>query len=186
MVLRKSLVVALVLALARSASAHVVVVPVMPMGPYPSYYYPPPEHLEFNNQYYDLSLSGLQKLCLAHPDACTPAQREALEGFATRRTVGLVLLFTGVAAAIAGPVWTAASIRRDSTGTHANAVPLIVGLSAGVALPLTGGLIMPHRSELVDVINEMNAAHPETPVRINLGGTMSPLGSPGLMLGMNF
>jgi hypothetical protein len=151
-------------------------IPVYPVDPY--YYYPygypPPEHLSLDEDLADFSLNGLTQICINHQKLCSEHVQHRLHKLKTLRTVGIALIVTGLTATIVGPLWTALSVRQttDNFGNQnytADYVPLIVGLSLGISLPITGGILMPRRSDLLETISEFNRDNPEKPIQLQFG-----------------
>ena len=178
------------LALPRPCGAVVAIVPVMPIGPYPTYvpYYEYREpFLEVDNQYFELNLGGLLSLCRARPELCQSAEQHSeLQSLRHRRVAGVSLLVAGIAGLVGGTAWSLSTVREDAAGftRSANWTPLYVGLGVGVALPLVGGIVMPHSGEVVDFINTANRLHPDEPVHIHLSA--GPQAAPQLAVSLRF
>ena len=170
---------------AEQLQAAIFVAPVVPF--YEPYFFRPERYIQLGQQYYELSLTGLQHLCREHPETCgDEAQQATLRGLTKRRTTGIALTVLGIAAALGGSTWTLATRDYASDGQvrSVNVVPLIVGVSLGVALPLVGGILIPHDRDMIDFINASNAAHPKVPIELRFGH-VAPR-TPGLTLSMRF
>jgi hypothetical protein len=170
--MRAIIALLVVLGFSSPAAADVVLLPYGPVFPYGPAYFRPERYMQVDQQYFELSLGGLQRLCAAQPGMCrSDAQRAELSSLRNRQVAGVALIVGGVAAAVGGTIWTLSSTHYDSQGflTSANDVPLFVGLGLGITLPLVGGIVAPHGGDIVDFVNGINGQQPEHPVELHLG-----------------
>ena len=178
-------VLAVITSIARPAGAYVVVAPAMPVS-FGHLHYRFEERIEVNNQYFELSVDGLREMCRRQPDLCrAPAQDDQLSSMKTHDVVGQILTATGFLALVAGLVWSSTSLIRANSESDLNLTPLFVGGGLGLVLPIVGGFIRPSRSDLVDFVNDTNALHQKSPIRLQLGGGGGPQ-MRGFAIGLGF
>jgi hypothetical protein len=168
--MRTTFALLLVLSISSPAAAAVVLLPYGPVFPYGPAYFRPERYMQVDQQYFELSLGGLKRLCAAQPAMCaSDAQRAELDSLSTRQTTGVALVVGGVVAAVGGTIWTLSSIHYDGDRNSVNDVPLFVGLGLGIVLPLAGNLVAPRSGDIVDFVNGINGQQPEHPVELHLG-----------------
>jgi hypothetical protein len=123
-----------------------------------------------NHQYYDLSVSGLEDMCLAQPGLCdTPALRAILLNLERESAAGSTLAMLGFGVAVGGPLISALHTCQDSSTCQPNWTVVSASLITGTVLGILGLVVTPNTKDLVGYINTTNAAHPENPIRLNVG-----------------
>jgi hypothetical protein len=140
-----------------------------------------PPLLVLDNQYYGVDLHGVTRLCDAHPDLCLdePLQRH-LRRLRGRRIAGITLAWTGVAAAILGPVIsTAVNCGQDGTYCRPDNGVVLGTVLGGLAMGITGLVLIPGSSDVLQLINRINQGHPEHPVQLRMGMLPSRDAGPG-------
>src|SRR6478672_5289645 len=105
----RTLSILLSLGAATPAMAHGTVGYGVGFGWGPAFVAPPQPSMMFvNNQYFDLSVSGIEDLCRAQPGLCdTPALQGDLASLQRERAVGYTLAFLGFGVAVGGPLISA-------------------------------------------------------------------------------
>ncbi len=147
------------------------------MDPFPIMMPAAPPLLVVNQQYFDLGVSGLRRLCDANPELCAaPSVMESLHHLESRRIAGITLAWSGLAAAILGPVISTAvnCAHADQYCRPDNGVVLGTVLG-GLATSVTGIILLPGNHDVMRLVNTINRTHPEHPV----GLKMSMLGRDG-------
>ncbi|HET6344178.1 MAG TPA: hypothetical protein VFH51_04555 [Myxococcota bacterium] len=167
----RALLVGLVLgALPSTARAHIGYGVGFGWGP--AYVVPSEPSLFYvNHQYYDLSVSGLEDMCHAQPALCdTQGLKDSLLNLERERAVGYSLALAGFGVAVGGPLISALQSCRGNEGTcQPNWTVVSTSLITGTVLGVLGLIITPSTKDLVGYINATNAAHPENPIRLNVG-----------------
>ena len=140
------------------------------MEPMPMVVQSGPPLLTVDQQYYDVGVTGLRRLCEAHPDLCdTPNLQQSLSHLQGRRIAGITLAWSGVAAAILGPVISTAvnCSHADLYCRPDNGVVLGTVLG-GLGLSVTGLILLPGNHDVMQVVNGINRQHPEHPVGLRM------------------
>ena len=143
----------------------------------PVYVQAGPPMLAIDDQYYELGTSGLRRLCDAHPDLCAAPVQERLDHLAARRAVGIALAWTGVGAAVVGPIIsTAVNCAHTDYACQPNTGVVLGTVLGGLAMGITGIVLVPGNHDAMNVVNVINRSHPEHPIglRLSLGPKMTP------------
>jgi hypothetical protein len=143
----------------------------------------PPQHLEVGGQYYDGSVGGLRDYLDAvrgsQPDVYSQLDGD-VSSLEVRRALGWTIvvggLLIGTAIALGAMALAPESCETSSfsgverCSTDFGAVVPYMGIGFGIMAlsPLIGWILMPGRSDLLDVINEHNRISP-TPMRLQIG-----------------
>lgn len=129
-----------------------------------------PPLLVVNQQYYELGVPGLRRLCDEHPEVCAaPGLTESLQHLQGRRIAGITLAWSGLAAALLGPVISTAvnCSHTDQYCRPDNGVVLGTVLG-GLATTITGLVLLPGNHDVMRVVNSINQAHPDHPVGLKM------------------
>lgn len=129
-----------------------------------------PPLLVVNQQYYELGVPGLRRLCDEHPELCqAPNLQQSLHHLQGRRIAGITLAWSGLAAALLGPVISTAvnCSHTDQYCRPDNGVVLGTVLG-GLATTITGLVILPGNHDVMRVVNSINQAHADHPVGLKM------------------
>lgn len=137
-----------------------------------------PPLLVVNDQYYDLGVPGLRRLCDAHPELCaSPHLMDSLHHLEGRRIAGITLAWSGLAAAVLGPVIsTAVNCSNSDVYCRPDNGVVLGTVLGGLATTITGLVLLPGNHDVMRLVNAINQGHPEHPVGLKmsrLGGNTS-------------
>ena len=129
-----------------------------------------PPLLVVDQQYYDVGVAGLKRLCEANPALCdAPGITDSLHHLEGRRIAGITLAWTGLGAAILGPVIsTAVNCNQVSTYCRPDNGVVLGTVLGGLATTITGLVLLPGNHDVMRVVNAINRAHPEHPVGLKM------------------
>jgi hypothetical protein len=137
-----------------------------------------PPLLTLDNQYFEVGVPGLRRLCAAHPDLCAdPELNERLAHLQARRVAGITLAWTGVATAILGPsISTAVNCSGNSMYCRPDNGVVLGTVLGGLAMGITGLILTPGNHDVMNVVNVINRSHPEHPIglRMSLNDVRTP------------
>lgn len=138
--------------------------------PMPVVVTPGPPLLSYENQYFDVTVRGVTRLCQTHPDLCATSPLQAsLKHLQQRRVVGLSLAWTGLATAIIGPiVSTSVNCSRRDTYCRPNDWVVLGTVIGGLAMGITGLALTPESHNVMALVNDINKQTPEHPVQLKL------------------
>ena len=137
---------------------------------------PGPPLLSYENQYFDVSVRGVTRLCETHPELCqAPPLQSALLRLQRLRTAGLSMAWTGLATAVVGPiVSTSVNCARADTYCRPNEWVVLGTVLGGLAVGITGLALLPETHNVVSYINAINQQSPEHPVQLKLSVNHTP------------
>lgn len=150
--------------------------------PVPVVVAPGPPLLTVENQYFDVTVGGVSRLCATHPEMCeAPKLNQRLHQLQRARVIGLSLGWVGLGTAIVGPIIsTSVNCARADTYCRPNDWVVLGTVVGGLAMGITGLALAPSTNNIVEFVNEMNRQNPQRPVQLRLGMSQSPVG-PGRM-----
>ena len=137
---------------------------------------PGPPLLSYENQYFDVSVRGVTRLCETHPELCaTPTMQARLLHLQHMRTAGLAMAWTGLATAVVGPiVSTSINCARSDTYCRPNEWAVLGTVLGGLAVGITGIALLPETHNVVSYINAINQQSPDHPVQLKLSVNHTP------------
>lgn len=129
-----------------------------------------PPLLVVDQQFYEVGVTGLRHLCDAHPDLCAaPGLDDSLRHLRDRRIAGITLAWSGLAAAVLGPVIsTAVNCSQDDVYCRPDNGVVLGTVLGGLATTITGLVLLPGNHDVMRVVNAINQAHPEHPVGLKM------------------
>ena len=130
-----------------------------------------PQTLVHNQQYYNVTISGLEAICQDSPESCvTEEQTTKLVDMRHEQTTAYILQGIGLALLVAAPVVLfAVTCSDNSPFCTKNTIPAAVLGAAGVGLSITGSIFHPSERDYLDWINLTNRLHPDEPIRLQFG-----------------
>lgn len=146
---------------------------------------PPPNIMVANNQYFDLSVPGLEDLCEQQPSMCDKQKQvDALAKLERDRAIGWALTGVGFGIAVVGPLASIGTCTASSGPCQPNWLAFTTTLAGGAALGIAGLYITPTDKDVLHFVNMTNAMHPSTPVHVQFG--MVDRQSPGFVVAGGF
>ena len=128
-----------------------------------------PSMLIFKDQYYDVNVSGLRRLCDENPDMCaSEAQQARLSSLRSHDIWSYVLGGIGLAAMLAAPVFLVTQ-PCENIACHRNIIPAGVSAGSGVVLLVAAAIVRPGSDDCVGFVNSTNRLHPESPIKLQVG-----------------
>ena len=145
-----------------------------------------PPLLVIDQQYYEVGVPGLKRLCASNPELCAaPGITDSLHHLEGRRIAGITLAWTGLGAAILGPVIsTAANCTHPDTYCRPDNGVVLGTVLGGLATTITGLVLLPGNHDVMRVVNAINRAHPDHPVGLKM--SMLDSKAPALVVAGHF
>lgn len=135
--------------------------------------------LSVANQYYDVTLRGVRRLCENQPDLCAePNLQTRLLRLERERIAGITMAWTGMATAVLGPlISTSVNCARSDTTCRPNDWIVLGTVVGGLAVGITGLVLTPSVHDVIELVNQINRTAPAHPVQLHFGlldGQMRP------------